>query len=328
MGINPLISVIIPVYNTGHYLEECFRSICSQTYTDLEILAVDDGSTDGSSTSLDVFAAKDSRIRVIHQKNAGVSAARNTGLALANGDYVAFVDSDDQLELDMYETLIKLAEDYQADIAHCGYKRINSDGTFKDVQGTGQLLIQDSREAVECLLSGRFFVGSLWNKLYRRELFHNVWFDTALNTNEDVLANVQVFRNARIVAFLDVPKYYYFDREDSSCSRTPKLRRSRDCVSAAEKMQEVCKDTELERICVGRVADSLIHLYRVCLMADIRGTKAERSRIHDRICAVLPQSGGIPFRSMINYRLMHFAPRLYRIAYSVYDRIRKPNWDL
>ena len=328
MEQKPLVSIIVPVYNTAQYLEECLQSIIGQTYRELEIIAVDDGSTDGSAELLDRLSENDSRICVIHQQNGGVSAARNAGLAVAHGDYVTFVDSDDLLESDMYETLIKLAEEHQADIAHCGYKKIQMNGTEKDVLGTGKLLIHNSQEAVECMLRGQYFVGSLCNKLYRRELFSDIQFDTALRINEDVLINVQVFLKARKLVFLDVPKYHYFEREGSSCMRTAQLRKSKDCVAAAKKMQEVCKETELGNICAERLKGTLIQLYRVYLMMNIRETRTERENLHKQICAITPLCRNLSRRKEYNYRFMRCAPVLYRIVYTAYDRIRKPNWDL
>ena len=228
----------------------------------------------------------------------------------------------------MYEYLIRLLEEYDADIAHCGYKRIYQDGTTKDVQGTKKLLVQDSREAIECLLTGKHFVGSLWNKLYKHELFSDVRFDTSLKINEDVLVNVQVFRKAKKIVFLDLPKYHYFERIGSSCSRTDQLRKKQDCVAAAKKMLEVCKDTRLEGICASRLQGALADLYRTYLLTDTRGTKAVREDIHNKISAVTPLCKNSSFRNEMNYRFMRYLPDLYRIIYTVYDHIRKPNWDL
>lgn len=323
-----MISVIVPVYNSAPYLAQCLNSILAQTYSNVEIICVNDGSTDESLEILHTFAQNEPRITVLSQENAGVSAARNAGLDAAKGEYITFVDSDDALEPDMYETLLNLAAEHQADIAHCGYKKIHLDGTTKDVQGTKSLLVQDSWEAAECLLTGKYFVGSPCNKLYKRELFTDVRFDPSLKINEDVLMNVQVFRKAKQLAFFDVPKYHYYERAGSSCSRTNQLRKKQDCVAAAQKMLEACKDTPLERVCAGKLQGALTDLYRTYLLTDIRGTKAVREDIHNRICAAAPLYKNRSSRSKLNYRFMRYLPELYRITYTVYDHIRKPNWDL
>ena len=132
-----MISVIVPVYNSEKYLKACIDSIIKQTYTDLEIICVNDGSTDGSLEILREFACMDSRVVVHSQENHGVSTARNVGLKFAHGEFVSFIDSDDEMELDMYELLIQTQNEYQADIVHCGYKRICRNGTIKEVFGTG-----------------------------------------------------------------------------------------------------------------------------------------------------------------------------------------------
>ena len=323
-----MISVIIPVYNTASYLENCIRSVMNQTYRDLEIICVDDGSSDSSPDILRALAEEDSRILVITQKNAGVSAARNAGLDAARGDYITFADSDDEVEPDLYETLLKLAKEHGADMAHCGYRRINADGTHKDVGGTGCLLVQTGDEAAGCMLRGEYFVGSLWNKLFGRELVKEVRMDRALKINEDVLFVMQALSRAEKTVFLDVPKYHYFDRTDSSCSRTPSLRKSRDCVAAAEKMLELHRGGELEGLCTRRVCGTLMGLYRVCLLTAPGETRGERKEIQQRMKKLEPLCGELSSRSRLNWKLMRTMPTLYRLTYKIYDRIRKPNWDL
>ena len=119
MSTNPLISVIVPVYNVEKYLGKCVDSILAQTYENLEIILVEDGTKDNSGAICDAYAAKDSRIRVIHKENGGLSSARNAGMDIARGEYFGFVDSDDWIEPKMYETLLNLAEKYHADLV-CG----------------------------------------------------------------------------------------------------------------------------------------------------------------------------------------------------------------
>lgn len=323
-----MISVIIPVYNTAPYLETCVRSVLNQTCTDLEIICVDDGSSDSSPAILRALAEEDNRIRVITQKNAGVSAARNAGLEAARGDYIAFLDSDDEIEPDLYDILLNLMEEYQVSIAHCGYKRINQDGTTKDVGGTGVLLLQTGEEATESLLRGQYFVGSLCNKLFCRELVKGLRLDQSLKINEDVLFVMQAFAQAKKTAFLDVPKYYYFDRENSSCDRTPSLKKTRDCVAAAEQILELHRGDKLESLCARRVWGSLMGLYRVCLLTAPEETWQERKNIRARMEKLEPLCGEMSSRGRVNWALMKTLPGLYRMTYKVYDRIRKPNWDL
>ena len=211
MKESALLSVIVPVYNSREYLNNCIESILLQTYTNLEIICVDDGSSDGSERLLDSISERDERIKVIHQTNAGVSAARNRGIDEATGQYIGFVDSDDALAPEMYHTLVSILEKEHADIAHCGYRRFEPDGSTKDISGTGEYLVQNSRQALKCLLSGDKFVGSLCNKVYKRSLFNGIRLPLEIHFNEDILANVELFLASHISVFYDVPLYHYYN---------------------------------------------------------------------------------------------------------------------
>ena len=124
-----LISIIVAIYNVDQYLEQCIDSIINQSYKNLEIILVNDGSTDNSKNICDYYSEIDKRIKVVHKKNGGVSSARNTGIDIATGDYIAFVDSDDYLELNMYETMINNLEQNQCDMGVCGYSIFYNDST-------------------------------------------------------------------------------------------------------------------------------------------------------------------------------------------------------
>lgn len=321
------ISVIVPVYNCAPYVERCVRSILAQTYTNLEIICVDDGSSDGSGAVLDMLSGEDSRIRVIHQKNAGVSAARNTGLDAATGELIAFVDSDDAIEPDMYETLLPYFDDKNVDIVHCGYKRIRPDGTVIDVNGTGRLVRQNRYEAAECLLAGRLFVGSLWNKIYRVHLFEKIKMDTALAINEDVLANAEVFFAANQIIYLDVGKYLLYERKGSATSSTKQLKKLEDCAAAAEKMLLLFTGTPAEQAAKERLLFSRIGLYRWHVMHVLKNSRETRRLLAEKIDAAMAEVS-ISGKQKLNYWMLKYMPLFYKMAYAVYDRIRVPDWDV
>lgn len=323
-----MISVIVPVYNSGPYLPNCLNSILAQTYQDLEIICVNDGSTDNSQQVLIEAAQQDTRIKIISQENSGVSIARNAGINIAKGEFITFVDSDDELEPDMYEVLLKLAEKYHADIAHCGYKKIHLDGSAKDVRGTEELLIQDGPEACKCLLSGQHFTGGLWNKLYRAKLIGNTRFDEKLKINEDVLFNAQVFQRASTAVFYDVPKYHYFERESSACSRTSILRKKQDTVAASEKILALSKNSSVESAAAQKMYYSLLDLYRAYLLDAVRKNREVCRVLHQRVLAITPLCGNTGRFERMNYGFMRHFPVLYKLVYKLYDRVRKPNWDL
>lgn len=210
-----LISVIIPAYNIEQYIERCLESVCGQTYSRLEIIVIDDGSSDGTGNIIDELARKDSRIVTIHKENGGVSAARNTGLDIAKGDYIGFVDGDDIIESDMYELLLRNALKYQADISHCGYQMVFPN-RVDHYYNTGEVRIQNQYEGVYDLIKADKIEPGLCNKLYKRELVLVHRLDNKIKINEDLLYNYRLFKEAKTSVFEDISKYYYMVRGNSA----------------------------------------------------------------------------------------------------------------
>lgn len=179
------VSVIVPVYNAEKYLNMCIHSIQEQTHANWELLLINDGSTDGSETICRSFAKADERIRLISQKNQGVSAARNAGLAHAAGDYITFVDSDDELEKDALEVLLKDIKQHRADIASATKDAVWPDGRRQSLHNDGTVSICEDDEMVKRSLQYDDFTRSLHAKLFTRELLCNVRFAEGHNINED-----------------------------------------------------------------------------------------------------------------------------------------------
>lgn len=210
----PLISIIVPVYNVKNYLEKCLQSICGQTYKNLEIILIDDGSSDGSGELCDLFAQRDGRIRVIHQTNAGQSAARNRGLAIAQGELLGFVDSDDWIEPDMYEFLYRLLKENEADISICSHCR-DKDGGSVVKYASGKQFVFTRDEGIRALAVDKHIRNYVWDKLYKRCLFSDIAFP--LNRIfEDIAISYQVFYKAENIVMRDLPKYHYVIREGSA----------------------------------------------------------------------------------------------------------------
>ena len=208
----PLISVIIPIYNTEQYLHACLESVCAQTLQDIEIICVDDGSTDGSPAILKQFAERDSRIRLISQKNAGRVSARNRGIQAAAGQWIGFVDSDDTVLPDMYERLLKNGEDRQADISHCGMMFCYPDGHKVPHYGSGICKLQDHDAGLVDLLDGGQIEPSMCCKLYRRELFRDFRIENKIERNEDLFCNFVLFGKASSSLYEDFCGYNYLQR--------------------------------------------------------------------------------------------------------------------
>ncbi len=210
-----MISVIVPVYKVEAYLDQCVQSLVNQTYKDLEIILVDDGSPDNCPAMCDAWAAKDSRIKVIHKKNGGLSDARNAGMAVAKGEYMAFVDSDDWVDTEMYEALLSRLEETDSDVASCGILRIwDENGDRKRIeQGTGDHVLEQI-PAMQALIRGSLLVMTVWNKLYRTSLIRDISFPVG-KIHEDEYWSWQAVSRVRRVATLEREFYCYRQRQGS-----------------------------------------------------------------------------------------------------------------
>ncbi len=321
-----MISVIIPVYNTAQYLDACISSIFAQTYTDLEIIAVDDGSTDTCPAILAQLAQRDGRLRVIRQENAGVCAARNRGLDEARGEYITFVDSDDTLEPDLYETLLGLICEYNVDIAHCNYNRIDGE-TVKPIGNTGKRHVQTRDEALECFLAGKLYIASCCNKLYSSRLFENVRFRQDIKMSEDLLVNIALFSKVDRSVFEDVCKYNYLTSETSACRNTPSLKKAADHVAVGRELCARFAAEPLLPLAKKRLMDALISAYKAQVFAP-RPDKNILKQLDTEIRSMVDSGTELSGKECLHYALMRYLPVIYRPLYSAYDRIRVPNLDV
>ena len=210
------ISVIVPVYNIAADLPRCLDSILAQTYPNIEVIAVNDGSPDNSGEILDQYAATHANFRVIHKENGGVTSARLRGVQESSGDWIGFVDGDDEIESDMYARLLKNAVEYDADISHCGYQMCFADGRVNYFHNTGALERHDKVRAVRELLCGERIEPGLCNKLFRKDLFLGWKMDETIRINEDLLMNYYLFTNAESSVFDDWCPYHYIVRSTSA----------------------------------------------------------------------------------------------------------------
>ncbi len=211
----PLLSVIIPVYNVKEYLQCCVESVCKQTYHNLEIILIDDGSTDGSDELCDRLKEQDNRIHVIHKENGGVSSARNTGMDVASGELIAFVDSDDWIEPEMYQKLSELMREQDADWVCCGYRRIMND-KINDF-ANNQVRVFSRYELMDTYITehgGYLFSPAVWNRLYKRESINNFRFPL-ITKYEDCVMNTYVMPRVKKGVFIN-KSYYNYRMRDSS----------------------------------------------------------------------------------------------------------------
>ena len=227
--MSDLISVIVPIYGVEEYLSKCIDSIINQTYKNLEIILVDDGSPDKCPDICDAFEKKDARIKVIHKKNGGLSDARNAGIDIAKGEYFVFIDSDDWVETTMVEHLLDACKKYNVKLAACG--RYITDGTV--INGTayeGTEGVYSPEEALNEILSGKSLDVAAWDKIYARNLFEEIRFPVGEN-NEDIAVFYKIVDLAGRVAHTGTSEYFYRSRPGS----ITKLKYSTDARKIIEK---------------------------------------------------------------------------------------------
>lgn len=208
------ISIIVPFYNVEKYASKCIESIINQTYKNLEIILVDDGSKDNCGKICDEFAKKDKRIKVIHKTNGGLSDARNAGIKEATGNYIGFVDSDDYIESDMYEYLLNLLEKNNADISICGVGEVYEDFEEESIKTKEDVIIYDNKEALKELLLDKKIRSHAWDKLYKKELFNNIFYPKGRKM-EDVGTTYKLFNKANRIVYGEKIKYHYLQRKNS-----------------------------------------------------------------------------------------------------------------
>ena len=212
-----LLSVIIPVYKVEKYISKCIESVIDQTYKNLEIIIVDDGSPDNSGEICEKYARKDSRIQVIHQENQGLSGARNRGLDRATGDYITFVDSDDWIHPNMYEIMMKQFGDSQIEIVVCDYQEVleGQEPAKVDICKCSKTIMTEKELDNGYLMfekKTRFVVA--WNKIYKRSFFDDIRYPVG-KIHEDAFTTYKLLNKAKGVLYIDIPLYYYVIRETS-----------------------------------------------------------------------------------------------------------------
>lgn len=261
---NELISIIIPAYNIDKYIGKCLDSVLNQTYSNIEVIIVNDGSTDKTKDIIDKYVLKDKRIIAIHKENGGVSSARLRGIQVSHGDYIGFVDGDDYIEPNMYEKLYDNAKKYQADISHCGYQMVFHNRIDR-YYGTGKLVLQNHISGLKDLLEGKMIEPGLCNKLYHRnivnEFIEKNCLDTSIKNNEDLLMNYYLFNESKKSVFEDVCLYHYQVRANSAAFSKLNIYKLLDPIKVTKKLFLETKGVEeLNRIIRAKYVYQLIYL--------------------------------------------------------------------
>lgn len=314
----PLISVIVPVYRVEKYLERCVKSILSQTYKNLEVILVDDGSPDQCPAICDACAEKDARVKVIHQENKGLSGARNAGIDAASGEYLAFVDSDDYVSPHFIEELYQLLQDTGCAIGQCRFSYVKGDGLVEE--GDSAFCIYRGESLMEQLYGpeekATCFVVA-WNKLYRAELFKKAGIRYPEGRiHEDEATTYRLFHEAKKLAFLDRALYGYYTENGGSITSVFSAKRLQ-WLTAHEERIAFFKKNGYEKLLPAayrKLCDACITFYFRCTeqVKDAEELKKElRKRLETYRANGAAWIAALPLKTRMGYELFSMSPGLY-----------------
>lgn len=320
----PLISVIVPIYKVEKYLEKCVKSIGSQTYKNIEIILVDDGSPDNCGKLADNLAKTDSRIKVIHKVNGGLSSARNAGIDVAQGDYIGFVDSDDTIEPFMYEKLFSLLQKENTKLSVCAVNYVYEDGKVLRKKGLGQNVTFDFCQAIIEMNSHRYFDMGAWSKLYHRSLFEDIRFPVG-KLSEDYYIMYKIFDKAQRISYLDIPCYNYLQRKNS-ITRGDKINHDHE-YAAYEQMRYLDeKYPDMKVVGHTAYASAALTVYDFYLKNKVKCAKEKMNHFQEVIKEnkeYIDKADYLTKSKKVQFILFSKSPTLYNVVFKTYRKIKK-----
>lgn len=280
-----LLSVIVAIYNTEKELPQCIESIINQSYKNMEIILVDDGSTDGSSRICDEYAEKYENIIVIHKENKGGADVRNVGVNYSNGKYLGFVDGDDWIDDTMFYEMVALIEKYEGDIIVCGYNSVDEEGRVTSFCNDEQINFLNQKQAIEQILEDKWIQNFAWNKVYRRQL----WDDSIIQKNllGDFISTGVTFLKANKIIVYNKPLYNYRQRKGSAMhplTKEKQIKYGYSLFLTYEYRMGIIekKYSEYRQMMLRQMAAQGVSLYKSMLLSEYSG--CEREELMDKLC--------------------------------------------
>lgn len=323
--LEDLISVIVPVFNVNRYLKKCVDSITSQSFSNLEIIIVDDGSTDDSGKIADELQQNDGRIRVFHKPNGGLSSARNFGIDVAKGRYLAFVDSDDYLEHDFLKELYCELKYNNAEISICGVNYVLENGKRYEKHNKGKRIKMNFREAFQDMCCGNNFDMAVWNKLFDASLFSNIRFPVG-KLSEDYYILYKLIEKANVISFTPLHLYNYLQRKNS-ISNNKKI--NFDFLYAALEQLEYIekKYKELYEYALFATCSSYLTVYDFHLKSKVKPTqnfvRESKNYINKNLKYLIERKFNFPDKKRFQFRLFVFSKKLYDLVFITYRKVRR-----
>lgn len=319
------ISIIVPIYNVEKYLEKCIYSIINQTYKNLEIILVDDGSTDNCYRICDDFQKKDKRVIVLHKKNGGLSDARNAGLQLATGELIGFVDGDDYIRNDMYEQMYKCMKNKKVDIVECKCINVRNEKE-EEVNDSSKTYLYDGKAALKLMMSSKKKIQkprlSVWSKLFKREVIERLKFPVG-KVHEDIVFEAKAFLNAKKVCILDKQLYCYNIRE-GSIMNSGFSKKDLDKLILMQERTELLKQRKLNDL----VEVSEINYYETVLryyyLASINKTINIKQKLEELLKKDKYRILNLRLSEVrkVEFKIFYFSPQIYIIWNNIKYRLR------
>lgn len=317
-----LLTVIVPVYNVAPWLSRCLDSILAQTYNNIEIIVIDDGSKDDSPRIVDYYAHKYRRIRVIHQENKGLVATRERGIREAKGSFIGFVDGDDEIIPEMYEKLIKNALLFNAQISQCGILCIHQNGHKQLFHGTKERTVFNRLDGLAALLRGEQMEPSLCNKIYRSSLLRDSCLDPSIVNNEDMLRNAVLFNRAECSVLEDFCGYIYWRHSESmSCNKN-----SEEIVRNVLRARKAIVDyvpTEVKKIAIENYIQGAVRCYNILLFSRSEHSGELKLECKTILRDSMLNKGERSRREQFRLFLIVYFSSLYDLIEILHVRIRK-----
>ena len=320
--MNPIISIIIPVYNVEKYLCKCIDSVLGQTYKELEIILVDDGSTDNSGVICDEYEKKDDRIKVIHKKNGGLSDARNCGLDNAIGEYIAFLDSDDWVDFKYIEILYENLRNYNADISICNFRRVHDEKEL--LNNHNNIILYNNIEALQQIYTNKSVQAIVaWNKLYKKSIFKKNRFPKGKIHEDEYLIPILLYSTKRVV-YTDKELVYYRQTPNSIMNSKFKLK-NLDYLYALRERNKFFKENNLSELYqkgINSEVEKIIESYFYVQESDIKNKKEVMQQIY-KYFIYIEKSINIKLESNIKRKAKLFkcSPLIYRILLPIFLKL-------
>ena len=325
---NELISIIVPVYKVEKYLEKCVKSIIDQTYKNLEIILVDDGSPDNCGKLCDEFAALDNRIKVYHKENGGLSDARNYGVEKATGKYIGFVDSDDYIHEEMYEKLYIAIKKTGTLVAECGMTRVYKNKIRPYYKGEDYFLILDKKEYLKEYLENKRLYGSAWCKLINANLAKKIKFPIG-KIYEDAFYTLELLKYVDEYTLISGNYYYYFIRENSITTRAFSSK-DMNYIEIMERISEytLAEFPQYEEQLVVRITFAYISIFNQLIQCEDYKNKREymilKNKLRDVWFKIIKNSAA-PSELKMAVTLLNINEKIYKFVWSKYNKYENNN---